>query len=153
MQPALPSTAMNAVAIQRLVPELFRVIAELEAATPGRHFTPDGHLIRSIGEVTAADRYGLTLTTASTKGIDAHDSEGRPVEIKCTGKNKGVALRGYEPSAERFIALQINRDGSAVEVYDGPAAPVWAPYAHKAMPDNGQRTISLNKLRELQKAK
>ena len=53
MQLALPSTAMNAEAIQRLVPELFRVIAELEAAVPGRHFTPDGHLIGSIGEVIA----------------------------------------------------------------------------------------------------
>ena len=153
MQPALRSTAMNAAAIQRLVPELFKVIAELEAAAPGRHFTPDGHLIGSIGEVIAADRYGLTLTTASTKGIDAHDVQGRAVEIKCTGKNKGVALRGYEPSAERFIALQINRDSSAVEVYDGPAAPVWAAVAHKAMPDNGQRTITLNKLRQLQARK
>ena len=62
---------MDAKAIQHLVPELFRVIAELEAAAPGRHFTPDGHLIGSIGEVMAAGRYGLTLTTASTKGIDA----------------------------------------------------------------------------------
>ena len=140
---------MNAEAIQRLVPELFRVIAELEAAAPGRHFTPDGHLIGSIGEVISADRYGLTLTTASTKGIDAHDAPGRSVEIKCTGKNKGVALRGYEPSAERFIALHINRDGSAIEVYDGPAAPVWAAVAEKTMPDNGQRTITLNQLREL----
>ena len=32
MQPALPSTAMNAAAIRRLVPELFMIIAELEAA-------------------------------------------------------------------------------------------------------------------------
>ena len=150
MQSALPRIAMNAAAIQPLVPELFRVIAELEAAAPGRHFTPDGHLIGSIGEVIAADRYGLTLTTASTKGIDAHDAQGRAVEVKCTGKNKSVALRGHEPSAERFNALQINRDGSAVEVYDGPAAPVLTAVAHKAMPDNGQRTITLNKLRQLQ---
>ncbi len=35
MQPALPRIAMNAAAIQPLVPELFRVIAELEAAVPG----------------------------------------------------------------------------------------------------------------------
>ena len=149
MQPALPHTAMNATAIQRFVPELFRISTELKAAAPGRHFAPDGHLIGSIGEVIAADRYGLTLTTASTKGIDAHDAQGRAVEIKCTGKGKCVALRGHEPSAERFIALQINPDGSAVEVYDGPAAPVWAALAHKGMPSNGQRTITLNKLRQL----
>jgi len=58
---------MIAEAIQRLVPKLFRVIAELEAAAPGIHFTPDGHLIGSIGEVIAADCYGLTLTTVSNK--------------------------------------------------------------------------------------
>ena len=40
--------------------------------------------------------------------------------------------------------------GSAVEVYDGPAAPVWAAVAHKAMPDNGQSTINLNQQRQLQ---
>ena len=140
---------MDSAAIQRLVPELFKVIAALEDAAPGRHFTADGHLIGSIGEVIAADRYGLTLTTAITKGIDAHDAQGQTVEIKCTGKSKGVALRGYGPSAERFIALQINSDGSATEVYDGPAAPVWDAVAHKAMPSNGQRTITLNQLRQL----
>ena len=32
MQPALPSTAMNAAAIRRLVPELFRITVELEDA-------------------------------------------------------------------------------------------------------------------------
>ena len=138
---------MNAAAIQRLVPELFRVIAELEAAAPGRHFTPDGHLIGSIGEVIAADRYGLTLTTASKKGIDAHDAQGRAVEIKCTGKNKSVALRGHEPSAERFIALQINRDGSAVDDYDGPAAPVWAEVAREAHGWDSQTVTVRSKLK------
>tara|TARA_B100001057_G_scaffold467979_1_gene526672 strand:+ start:508 stop:639 length:132 start_codon:yes stop_codon:yes gene_type:complete len=28
------------------------------------------------------------------------------------------------------VALQINSDGSAVEVYDGPAEPVWAAGVH-----------------------
>ena len=38
-------TEMDAAAIQRLVPELFRVTAALEAAAPGRHFTADEHLV------------------------------------------------------------------------------------------------------------
>ena len=139
---------MNAAAIQRLVPELFRVIAELEAASPGRHFTPDGHLIGSIGEVIAADRYGLTLTTASTKGVDARDSEARPVEIKATTGNRGVALRGMTPTAERLIVLKISETGTATEIYAGPAAPVWA--AAGSMKSNGQRAIGLKRLRELQ---
>ena len=99
---------INSAAIKRPVSELFRFIAELEAAAPGRHFTADAHLIGSIGEVIAADCYGMTLTNASTKGIDAYDANGRAVEIKCSGKSKVVLLCGYEPSAECFIAFQIN---------------------------------------------
>ena len=33
-------------------------VAELEAEFPGRHFTLDGHLVGSIGEVMAAYYYG-----------------------------------------------------------------------------------------------
>ena len=44
MQSALPSTAMNAAAIQRLVPELFRITAELEAAA--RHYSLTEKLIK-----------------------------------------------------------------------------------------------------------
>ena len=139
---------MNAKAIQLLVPELFRITAELEAAAPGRHFTPDGHLVGSIGEVIAAARYGLTLTTASTKGIDAHDSDGCSVEIKATTGVRGVALRGMEPMAERLIVLQINSAGDATEIYNGASAPAWS--AAGPMQSNGQRSISLSRLRELQ---
>ena len=140
---------MDAAAIQRLVPELFRITAELEAAAPGRHFTPDGHLVGSIGEVVAAARYGLTLTTASTKGVDAHDANGNTVEIKATTGSRSVALRGMEPTAQRLIVLQINPTGDAYEVYDGPATPAWA--AAGKMQSNGQRAISLSRLVALQR--
>ena len=140
---------MDAEVIQRLVPELFRITAELEAAAPGRHFTPDGHLVGSIGEVVAAARYGLTLTTASTKGIDAHDANGNTVEIKATTGKRGVAFRGMEPTAQRLIVLQIDATGEVAEVYDGPAAPAWA--AAGKMQSNGQRAISLSRLVELMK--
>lgn len=101
-------TDMDAAAIQRLVPELFRVSAELEAAEPSRYYTPDGHLVESIGEVIAAARYGLTLTTASTKGVDAHDSNGRSIEIKATLGSRGFALHGLDPEAEHLLVLRVN---------------------------------------------
>ena len=63
---------IDALAVLRLVPELFQITKALEAAAPGRHFAPDGHLVGSIGVAVAAARYGLELTTASTKGVDAH---------------------------------------------------------------------------------
>jgi hypothetical protein len=38
---------------------------------PGRHFTPDGHMVGSLGECLVAHAYGLELQTASNKGFDA----------------------------------------------------------------------------------
>ena len=40
---------------------LYALTQELEELLPGRHYTPDGYLIGSIGEVWAAKQYGLTL--------------------------------------------------------------------------------------------
>ena len=139
---------MNADLIQRLVPQLYALVAELEAAAPGRSFTPDGHLLGSIGEVIAATRYGLELTTASTKGIDAHTADGIPVEIKATTRGS-IALRGEEPVCPELhlIALLIQKDGSAIEIFNGPAAPVWASAG--PIQSNGQRRISLSALKRL----
>ena len=36
------------------VAAIYRAVEELEALYPGRKFTPDGHLVGSIGEVVAA---------------------------------------------------------------------------------------------------
>ena len=138
---------MNAEAIQRLIRELFHITAELEAAAPGLHFTPDGNLVGSIGEAVAAARYELTLTTASTKGVVAHDADGNSVEIKATTGNKEVALRGFRPIAQRLIVLQISATGEASEVYDGPAAAAWS--AAGTIQSNGQRKVGLRKLRDL----
>lgn len=48
---------MDTATIQQLIPQLFAITRQLEASAPGRHFTPDGHLIGSIGEVLAAAYY------------------------------------------------------------------------------------------------
>ena len=42
--------------VSALVEELYRLIRRFEQLFPGRHFTPDGHLVGSIGEVIAAHR-------------------------------------------------------------------------------------------------
>ena len=43
------------------VAAIYRATRELEALYPQRKFTPDGHLVGSIGEVVAAEALGLTL--------------------------------------------------------------------------------------------
>lgn len=47
--------------ITEIIQELFETVQELELRYPGRKFTVDGHLLGSIGEVIAAEHYGLTL--------------------------------------------------------------------------------------------
>ena len=140
---------IDALGVLRLVPELFQITRFLEAAAPGRHFTPDGHLVGSIGEAVAAARYGLELTTASTKGVDAHHrASDKSVEIKATVEGKRIALPGMTPEADHLLVLRINGDGSANEVYNGPAAPVWA--AAGRIQSNGQRVVSVSRLMALQ---
>ncbi len=39
------------VKLPKQVADIYRAVRELEANYPGRKFTPDGHLVGSIGEV------------------------------------------------------------------------------------------------------
>ena len=60
-----------------IIREIYRLVEELELIYPGRKFTPDGHLVGSIGEAFAAEHYGMTLLPAGAAIHDAEDSEGR----------------------------------------------------------------------------
>jgi hypothetical protein len=57
------------------IPELlnrrYQIVSELESLFPGKKFTPDGHLVGSLGEVIAAHDYDLVLLENSTKIHDA----------------------------------------------------------------------------------
>lgn len=130
---------------QRLVKQLYATVHELEEMFPGRHFTPDGHMVGSIGETLVADAYNLELVTASNKGFDAVSSSGKQVEIKAT-QSKSAAFR-HEP--EFAIVIKIYPDGTFDEIYNGPGSLVWSQFSEKRLPSNGQYTISLNKLKAL----
>ena len=51
----------NIRALPVLICQLFQTVRSLSKIYPDRPFTPDGHLVGSIGEVVAADTYGLIL--------------------------------------------------------------------------------------------
>lgn len=123
---------------------LYAVTNHLGELYPGRHFTPDGHMVGSLGEVVAAEHYGLNLFTASAPVHDAEDpSTGRLVQIKAT-QGKRVAL--YE-EPKYLIVLLIHRDGTFEEVYNGPGRRVWETAGKPQK--TGQRSVSLAELREL----
>jgi hypothetical protein len=127
-----------------LIAALYDVVAELERMFPGRHFTPDGHLVGSIGEALASHYYGIELATASAEGHDGHCG-GKAVQIKATQGDR-IALSS-EP--EHLLVLKLSKNGSFVEEYNGPGAPAWQLVSHKARPKNGQYQIALSKLRRL----
>ncbi|OOE49070.1 hypothetical protein BZG12_16265 [Salinivibrio kushneri] len=128
-----------------LVKQLYATVNELEDMFPGRHFTPDGHMVGSLGECLVADAYNLELKTASNKGYDAVTETGLEVEIKATQSNS-VAFRSQP---QYTIIIKILRNGTFEEIYNGPGALVWEQFTGKRLPSNGQFQVSLNKLRQL----
>ncbi|MBA2490816.1 MAG: hypothetical protein H0V34_03620 [Gammaproteobacteria bacterium] len=135
---------MNKERFPQLLQAIYGAVDELEKMFPGRHFTPDGHMIGSLGEALAAHHYKIELSTASAYCHDG-SCNGRQVQIKATQGTK-VALSS-EP--EHLLVLQLNRDGGFVEHYNGPGALVWQLVAHKPRPKNGQYQISLSQLQKL----
>ncbi len=129
--------------VPTLVQQLYAIVSELEQLFENkRKFTPDGHLVGSIGEVIAAHWYGLKLLPHSNRGHDAVSSSGKQVEIKAT---QGSVVRLRE-DAEHLVVLLLDKAGGATEVYNGPCSPVWAACGP---PRNGQRAISVTRLRRL----
>lgn len=125
------------------VARIYRATADLEAMYPGRRFTPDGHLVGSIGEVIAAEALGLTLYPAGRPAHDAFDANG-DVQIKMTG-GRSVAMYA---TCDRLVVLRVISPEEAEIVYDGPGAPAWERAG--AMGKNGQRVISLRRLQAIQ---
>lgn len=125
------------------VAEIYDAVARLEAKYPGRKFTPDGHLVGSIGEVIAAEAFGLELLAASNAAHDARSSDGRLVQVKLTA-GKSVSLNG---NCDWLLVLKIASHTTAELVYFGAGQQVWDICG--PMQKNGQRRVSLSKLRGL----
>lgn len=131
--------------IKHQVQRLVEIVAQLEAEFPGRHFTLDGHLVGSIGEVMAAYYYGIELYAAST---EIHDGEvdGKKVQIKISQQDNIVI--NHEP--DYLIVLYLNRNGNIYEVYNGPGKLPWESASKRDSHNN--KHMRVNKLKELDKA-
>lgn len=128
--------------VKTKVQKLISIVKELEKDFPGRHFTLDGHLVGSIGEVMAAYYYGIELYSASAV---AHDGEidGRKVQIKISQQDNIVI--NHEP--EYLIVLYLRKNGEVYEVYNGPGKDPWNFASKKDSHNN--RHMRVNKLMEL----
>lgn len=129
--------------IREKVQTMIKTVVELEEAFPGRHFTLDGHLVGSIGEVLAAYYYGIKLYTASEPVHDGEDADGRKVQIKITQQNN-IVISG-EP--DYLLVLYLTKKGDVYEVYNGPGKEPWDMYPQEDNHNN--RHMIVNKLMEL----
>ena len=131
--------------VPALLASLYRLAGRSEKLFPGRKFTPDGHLVGSIGEAIAARMFNLELLEASAPRHDATTADGHTlVQIKLTQGKRGVALRS-EP--HHLIVLRLASNLTVQVVYNGPGHAPWS--AAGKMQKNGQRAISLSRLGEI----
>lgn len=143
-QNRIPYSDVKMKGIKDKVRRLIEIVKELEDDFPGRHFTLDGHLVGSIGEVMASYYYGIELYKASAV---AHDGEvdGKKIQIKITQQDDIVIC--HEP--EYLIALYLNKSGDVYEIYNGPGKEPWESSSKRDSHNN--RHMRVNKLMELDK--
>ena len=134
-----------------LIGDLLKTTRRLNEIFKGRPFTPDGHLVGSIGEVVAEYIYELKLQPCSTPQIDAQTMDGRSVQIKLTGE-KGSSF-GFRWSnhiktehAEILICMKLTTEGF-IEIYNG----LFPIDLLRGRPDtsNGQLALSVRKLTDI----
>ena len=114
------------------VKKLYEIVQELEGMFPGRPFTPDGHMVGSLGECLVADAYDLELMPPSNEGYDSVTSAGKQVEIKAT-QVKSVTFRSCP---EHTIIIRIH--GDFEECYNGPGGLIWSRFDDCQRLSNGQ---------------
>ena len=136
---------MDHAEFQRHVKNLYSIVADLEHMFPGRPFTPDGHMVGSLGECLVADAYGLTLMPPSNRGFDAVTEDGVKVEIKATQSSR-VAFRSCP---DHTIVIRILKNGTFEECFNGPGNSIWNQFKGRPVPSNGQYQISISRIKEL----
>lgn len=123
--------------IRGQVQKMIEIVNELEKDFPGRHFTLDGHLVGSIGEVMAAYYYGIELYKAST---EIHDGEvdGKKIQIKITQQDNIVI--NHEP--DYLLVLYLNKKGKIYEVYNGTGKEPWNTASKRDSHNNRHMTVN-----------
>jgi hypothetical protein len=127
--------------VPRLITRLYEVTDELEERF-GRKFTPDGHLMGSLGEAMAVYMYDLVLADPSLETHDATTKDGRKlVQIKFTAGKSGY---GIYSKPQHLIALQLVSRNEVVEVFNGPGEIAWKCTSAKPS-KNSQHSMAMGR--------
>lgn len=140
----------------RVPPEVRAIresIALLRRRFPQRPFTMDGRLVGDLGEVVAAEAFGLHLQPWNTPGHDALVADGCSVEVKATASPGPRTRIGFSKNSTPTTWLVVmsfppERPDVAVVEYAGPGAPVWAVLS-APREDHHQVSVSLSRIRSI----
>lgn len=98
----------------------------------GRKFSLDGKLVGDIGEVLAAEKYGLELLSENAYKHDAKEiATGRMVQIKASFINNSYFPFGEDKIPDHFLAINILENGELEELFNGPGKYVFEHYIIK----------------------
>lgn len=119
-----------------------------------RSFTLDGKLVGDIGEVLAAEKYGLILLPENNHKHDAKQiSTKRLIQIKSSFSDRSYFPCDENKIPDYYLAVKINEDGTLEELFNGTGKYVFDNYIKKeglkANPNRYLYTLSGNKLRKL----
>ena len=141
-----PETPMEQVPL--LISDLLKTTGRLNAILKTRQFTPESHLVGSIGEVVAEFIYDLRLESSSMSP-DAYTKGERAcsVEIKLVGKKSQRCKIRWplhsQSTPEILLCLRMTAEGFSEE-YNGP----FPTELLEGKPDvSGFRSFALSKLR------
>ncbi|WP_333878573.1 DUF6998 domain-containing protein [Flavobacterium sp.] len=115
------------------IQQLLSLTRQLKAKH-GRSFTLDGRLVGDIGEVLAAEKYGLELLPGNTFKHDAKkvvNGTELYIQIKASFKGYCYFPFGENKLPDYFLALHINEDGSLTELFNGPGSYIVEHYIQK----------------------
>lgn len=100
--------------------ELLKITQKLRTQY-GRSFSLDGKLVGDIGEVLAAEKYGLELLSENAYKHDAKElATGRMIQIKASFKNYSYFPHGDAKLPDYFLSLNILENGKTEELFNGP---------------------------------
>lgn len=123
---------------------IYAAVADLEKMFPGRHFTPDGHMVGSLGEAIAEYHYGVKLYKPGSHTYDG-EKVGKKIQIKTTQGDGTYLTTG----SGTLLVFKIEKDGEFEAIYNGDAGRVWAVLADRKETKAGEKMITLKQLRVL----
>ena len=137
--------------IKTKIKELIKIVNELKAEYPQKHFTLDGRLVGDLGEIIAEENYELTLYDTVKKDYDAIGNlDSKLIQIKTTMKKAITYPKNFHP--ERLLAISLDEDGNFKELYNGETKPLIEYIESRTKnPDYKHLMITIGKLISLNK--